>query len=142
MKNDFKFAFYKWTMFFQLLFIILLVVFLVYMNLWSAKNNLEINGCLFYYQTKLLCPACGGTRAIKHLLNGAIIDAIRCNALLLSIIFFIPSTVDFIIKTRNMGFCSIILFGYIRFCTTIFFLLIIIFWIARNIPSLAFLRPV
>ncbi len=142
MDKNTKLACYKWLLIYKLLFILFSLVFLVYMHLWTTNNNIEINTCLFYHQTKLLCPACGGTRAINHLINGAFLDAIRCNALLLTVVLCTPITLSFIVKTRNIGFSSTLLFEHIRFCTAALFLLTIIFWILRNIPALEFLRPV
>jgi len=37
--------------------------------------------CGFRLATGLLCPFCGGTRAIQALLNGQIVQSLRCNVL-------------------------------------------------------------
>lgn len=38
--------------------------------------------CFFAKATGLLCPGCGGTRAIKHLLQGNMTGGFQCNLLL------------------------------------------------------------
>lgn len=37
--------------------------------------------CVFRLATGLLCPFCGGTRAIQALLNGQVVRSLHCNAL-------------------------------------------------------------
>lgn len=43
--------------------------------------------CQFHELTGMQCPGCGSTRAMHHLLNGRIVDALRSNAMLIG---FIP----------------------------------------------------
>jgi len=44
--------------------------------------------CPFFEATGLLCPGCGGTRALAALLRGDIVGAWRLNALLVSLLPF------------------------------------------------------
>ena len=39
--------------------------------------------CQFHQLTGLQCPGCGSTRAMHHLLNGRVVDALRSNAMLI-----------------------------------------------------------
>lgn len=53
--------------------------------LWAAEPRGQIfyPRCQFHSMTGLLCPGCGSTRALHHLLHGDLGSALRSNALLL-----------------------------------------------------------
>ena len=45
---------------------------------WSGQGY----PCLFRRITGWYCPGCGGTRAVKYLLEGSIIKSLRCHPLI------------------------------------------------------------
>lgn len=99
--------------------------------------------CPFYSLTGLYCPGCGMTRMCTYLLNGEIYKAFRSNCL--AFILIIP-----------IGVCILsMLWEYVFFKhiskradkTRTYFLkfisvLLIFYWIIRNIPAFLFLAPI
>lgn len=43
--------------------------------------------CVFHWLTGLYCPGCGGTRALKYLLQGKILSSIQYHPLVFYVIF-------------------------------------------------------
>lgn len=64
----------------------------VFLSAWLLRAS-EPRGqaffpkCQFHELTGMQCPGCGSTRAMHHLLNGRIVDALRSNAMLVG---FLP----------------------------------------------------
>ena len=100
--------------------------------LWAACIRLPLP-CALYMTTGLCCPTCGATRAVISIINGDILYALKCNAVVA--ILFLPATICGIwlyIKILagrgfNIGRRSLI---YLIIILTIF----IVFGIVRNIP--------
>jgi hypothetical protein len=96
--------------------------------------------CRFYQLTDLLCPGCGGQRALHCLLHGEIGRAFHQNAL-------------FILSLPLGGWLALRLFQFWRtdralpalyhhrLTPWVVFLLVISFGIVRNLPGFAWLRP-
>ena len=92
--------------------------------------------CIFNKLTGLLCPGCGNTRAVNHLLHGRIWSALRCNPdlpfiIIVPIGFYIELIADLLgkklrIVPRSMWFWMPIFIAYA------------LFFVLRNIiPELA-----
>ena len=98
--------------------------------------------CPFYQLTKLYCPGCGSGRAVRALLQGEFAQSFRWNPLLYLLgvpaaiavlyeyvrIVFLPWKLRPIVLSR--GVCFLLL------------VLIIAWWILRNIPAFSFLAPI
>ncbi len=52
----------------------------------EPKGQAFFPQCQFHRVTGLQCPGCGSTRALHHLLNGSITDALRSNAMLIALL--------------------------------------------------------
>ena len=98
-------------------------------------------GCLLYETTGLICPGCGGTRALNALFNGEIIKALSLNPFIaLTPIYLYAGVflVNLIIKDRSLYDVS-----FNPLYAWILLIALILFSILRNVPSpaLDFLRP-
>lgn len=112
---------------------ILLVIFGIIYFLFSPEESQFFPKCVFHTLTGWDCPGCGSQRAAHHLLHLEIKKAFLSNPLLMIGFPYIIIAVYFeyfggkerFPKTRK------ILFG--KNAITIIFILIILFWIGRNI---------
>ena len=142
MNDKIKQKLYMWVLYIQLTVCLLVLLVLFYLHFWAYKNRIVVDVCLFYYRTNLLCPLCGGTRALYNLLQVDIIYAMRCNALILLIPLVIAVVIIATIRLITKDIDKSRLFKQTRFLVTFLFFLIIIFWVVRNIPAFVLLRPV
>ena len=98
--------------------------------------------CVFHMLTGLECPGCGSQRAIHSLLNGEISKAIHYNLLIVIIIpyLFIFGLLQLLTAVSQNGrlkhFCDKVeLILYRGKAIKLITVLIIVFWIARNLSS-------
>ncbi|NPA37837.1 MAG: DUF2752 domain-containing protein [Chlorobi bacterium] len=113
--------------------------------IYKVYNPVENNffpKCPFRELTGYKCPGCGSQRAVHHLLNFDIRDAMRENIMLvLSIPYLITGFIFDMLKNPGP---KILLWRRRLFGTkAILFILaiIILFWICRNIPYCLSLAP-
>ena len=111
---------------------------------FDPTTNKYFPGCIFYKLTGLFCPGCGAQRSIHSLLRGNIIAALHANVLLVFCLPFLM--VYYIILTINyLKPKSIIKIGIVNQVWFIYLcaLLVVYYWIARNVPVLeaGFLAP-
>ena len=83
--------------------------------------------CFFYQVTHLYCPGCGATRALHALAHGDLAGSLRCNPLLLPLLGLGTLLVWF----PKLGNYRFVAYGSMA--------VLLIFWIARNIPCYPFL---
>lgn len=112
---------------------VIAVIVLLFLALVDPATTIFAPKCMFKYLTGYDCPACGIQRSLHALLNGDTVTALRYNYfLLISIPYFIAIAIttfwkaDFIVKMRY----------YIQHPKVVraILVLIIIWWIVRNIP--------
>lgn len=84
--------------------------------------------CTFYQTTGLLCPGCGGLRATHALLHGDIVEAARCNLLL---VLGLPSALGGWVWARRRRKSAPLNARWIW----LLFGVAAIFTIARNLPG-------
>ncbi|MFO7951474.1 MAG: DUF2752 domain-containing protein [Bacillota bacterium] len=120
---------------------LMLVLGYLYVISPGLREAISPYQCLFHQATGLLCPACGGTRAMIHLLEGKILIALKSNVLavmIMPVIFYGAITAFRLAFDKNFSA------GDIRIAPVwpwAMLALVIIFWVVRNIPVLSFLRP-
>ena len=103
----------------------------------EPSNTALFPKCPFYSFTGLYCPGCGSQRAIHQILHGNIIEGIRHNLLLLLLIVLLVYKA--VIKlTSNYRIKSVENILHHPKTTYTVLVLIILFWIFRNIPMRPF----
>jgi hypothetical protein len=113
---------------------VIFVCVLLYTGLWNVP-------CVFLKMTGLYCPGCGTGRALKAFVHGRIGEAFRYNSMLF--ILGIPfggilfhEYLRFVFPKMRLR--PVYLAGWIGNGTLI---VIVLYWIFRNIPLLSFLAP-
>jgi hypothetical protein len=94
--------------------------------------------CLFYKFTGLYCPGCGSTRALHQLFHGNLAAAFKLNPLAVSAL---PLLIFGILAEMGVFFARPRRLPYLY--AWVFFAVIVLFWILRNIPAepFTYLRP-
>jgi hypothetical protein len=97
--------------------------------------------CVFYESTGLYCPGCGSGRAIYALLHGRFREAFFNNMMLF--ILGVPAAGVLLIEYLRLVFppLGIKPVALPRGVASLCAVLIIGYWIARNIPALSILAP-
>ena len=120
--------------------VILISILVFILAIFVLLDILEVIGlkCPFYELLHIYCPGCGTTRMIRSLLHFDIYQAFRYNPLVFTLLFaflgvIIAETIYFI---RNKKMFNISTKIYV-----ILVVIIIIFWILRNIPFFSWLAP-
>ena len=94
--------------------------------------------CLFNEYTGYYCPGCGSQRAISALLHGDLSSALHCNLLMvLSLPLMLYSALVFVLNTFREKKIVQHLFYSVGFVRSVF-VIIVIFWILRNLPEYPF----
>jgi hypothetical protein len=116
--------------------LLLIVAAFLYYNINPSEVNF-FPKCPLYLTTGIYCPGCGSQRATHHLLNFNFFGVLQQNVLYLIGLFvlgyhFIILSLNFVLNKSY--------YNYLYHPKTPIFLLIIIvfFWILRNIPYYPF----
>ena len=106
----------------------------------------EYNGgsgmtCPFYRLTGLYCPGCGSGRAVQALYHGHIAQAVRYNILLP--LFGLPSLAVLAHEYLRIVFPALKLRPVYVSQTVVraVIVIVIVFWVLRNVPALSVLAP-
>jgi len=108
--------------------------------LWNPAQHDFFPKCLFHELTGLFCPGCGSQRAAHHLLNGRFLLAMQFNGLMVLSCPFIA----WWFAARTARIWTGVRLPCIRLTATAgrgILVLVIAFWIARNIPQFPALAP-
>lgn len=117
--------------------VILAGIIIVYF-LFDARTTSWLPQCPFHLFTGLYCPGCGSQRALSSILHGEFLQAIRFNLLfVLSLPLLAYSAVVTIInKTSGQHIVQKIF--YSTFFVRIVLIVILTFWLLRNLPVFPF----
>jgi len=119
---------FKWP----LIALILLVITVIYYTLDPADYSF-FPKCPFYWLTGYKCPGCGSQRAIHHLLHLDFPGAFKENPLLVISIPYIIGGFLFDYTKLNDTFPRTRKILYGKIAIKIVFIIVISFWIIRNI---------
>ncbi len=88
--------------------------------------------CVFRAATGLLCPGCGSTRALHHLLHGRVEQAFQLNPLLFVVLLVALCALPSLIRGRRPRFLEQPWFAYATLAV------LLCWWIVRNTPLYPF----
>lgn len=118
------------------LFILIIALICVY--IFIDPNQVDfLPKCPLYFTTGLYCPGCGSQRATHQLLNFNFLDVVNQNVLYaLGILLFVYN--GLIIITIKYFKKSYYNYMYHPKTPIILLILIIVFWVLRNLPYYPF----
>ncbi len=120
--------------------IILFLILVFILSILLLLDLFEVIGipCPFYEYLHIYCPGCGSTRLFRSLLHFDFYQAFRYNPLLFILLFLFGALVlaEIIYFIRNKKMFNISTKIYV-----ILLILIIIYWILRNISYFSWLLP-
>ena len=124
----------------KLKYIVMLLLFMVIALLYIYINPSEINflpKCPLYVSTGIYCPGCGSQRATHNLLNFNFLGVLNQNVLYIFGLLIIGY--HLLISGINYIFSKTI-YNYIYHPKTpiVLLIIIVVFWILRNIPYYPF----
>lgn len=128
----------KYPRVFLTILIIVMCLGAVFLFFNTPGKSKLLPPCIFHSLTNLYCPGCGSTRGVYSLIHGDIITALRCNILT---VLFIPllaySFLAFCVNTySNKQVLKQIIYNPLS--TKIIVIVVIVFWVLRNIPFVPF----
>lgn len=124
-----------------LLTVAVLVLVYFYIANSELRDLVRPHHCLLNQATGLLCPACGGTRAMVHLFGGHLMLALKSNLLA---VVTLPMILYAFFLVYRLAFDRRFAPADIRiapFWIWSYFIFVLLFWFIRNIPTMNFLRP-
>lgn len=108
-------------------------VLLLYFFVEPKDGNLP--KCIFHELTGLYCPGCGGQRSLHALLNGHFLQAVNYNFLFILLLPFILYFMFIFIAGKKYSKSSFIYNTNFSLAVVI---VVVSFWILRNIPVAPF----
>lgn len=116
---------------------LLLLTFIAVYFSFNPENSRFFPRCVFHTFTGLDCPGCGSQRAFHHLLHFEIGKAFMQNSLLVCAIPYIILGIYFEYLGGKIKYPNArqLLFG--KNATIIVFVLVMLFWVGRNIIKYA-----
>ena len=109
---------------------------MIFLILFNPSETEIFPPCPFFWMTGLYCPGCGSLRAVHELFHGNFISALSLNPLLIISLPLIAvytclktyhKKIKFNAFTLNLQFYYVII------------LIILLYWLLRNIPSYPFI---
>ena len=112
-------------------------VLLYPLYVWAAKQiTAVIPGCILHDWFSVYCALCGGTRALGALLRLELSEALKMNAYV--VLLFFTAVVYDVIAWRRLFRGETVLLSVSKPVWTIYFVLLVVYWILRNVLMIAF----
>ena len=120
--------------------IILSIILILILAIFVLLDIFEVIGlkCPFYELLHIYCPGCGTTRMIRSLMHFEFYQAFRYNPLVFGLLFAFSGLIiaEIVYFIRNKKIFNISTKIYV-----ILLVIILIYWILRNIPFFSWLAP-
>ena len=120
--------------------IILSIILILILAIFVLLDIFEVIGlkCPFYELLHIYCPGCGTTRMIRSLMHFEFYQAFRYNPLVFGLLFAFLGLIiaEIVYFIRNKKIFNISTKIYV-----ILLVIILIYWILRNIPFFSWLIP-
>lgn len=116
-------------------------VVILYVLSTQVREVLRPPDCQFYRFTGWFCPACGATRAMLHLVKANLKLAFKSNALAVLLVPFFIYALWLLLKSLFSGHNYLAKESIHPAVPWSVFVLILLFWLIRNLPAFSFLRP-
>ena len=120
--------------------VILISILVFILAIFVLLDVLEVIGlkCPFYELLHIYCPGCGTTRMIRSLMHFEFYQAFRYNPLVFGLLFAFLGLIiaEIVYFIRNKKIFNISTKIYV-----ILVVIILIYWILRNIPFFSWLAP-
>jgi Protein of unknown function (DUF2752) len=128
---------FKKSLYFALTILGIILISVIYYKFNPAKYRF-FPKCPFHLLTGFDCPGCGSQRAFYCLLHGDLKQAAKYNVLLVISIPFL--LIHFFYKLKSLLLKKDLRWNLIYHPLTpkIIFVVVIVFWIVRNIPAYPF----
>ena len=120
--------------------IVLLSILLFILAIFALLDIFGVIGfpCPFFEYLHIYCPGCGTTRMIRSLLHFEFYQAFRFNSLVFCLLFaflgLIIAEIIYFIKNKKI-------FNISNKIYVILIVIILVYWILRNIPFFSWLAP-
>ena len=111
---------------------------LLFYFLFDARNTAWLPQCPFHLFTGFFCPGCGSQRSLSSILHGEFLQAMRFNILLVASLPFLLYSAAIMVINKTTGHNIIQKIFYSTFFVKVVLIVIIAFWILRNIPVFPF----
>ena len=127
----------KFKPFFIALSIFVFVGILTFYFIYNPSEYNIFPKCVFYSETGLYCPGCGSQRAIHQILNGNILTGLSHNFLIILLVLVLAY--DAVVISINSTLKKSYKNSLHKSTTTyVILVLVILFWVFRNIDLYPF----
>ena len=120
--------------------VVLISILVLILAIFVLLDIFEVIGlpCVFHEYLHIWCPGCGSTRMIRSLLHFEFYQAFRYNPLVFGLLFAFLGLIiaEIVYFIRNKKIFNISAKIYV-----ILLVIILIYWILRNIPFFSWLAP-
>ena len=111
---------------------------LLFYFLFDARKITWLPQCPFHLLTGFYCPGCGSQRALSSMLHGEFLQALQFNILMIASLPLLVYSATVTIINKTTRYHIIQKFVYSSLFVRVVLLVILSFWLLRNLPVFPF----